>query len=184
MEHFKITQFSFCLLQWYYLVSSIPGFEISYFLSSKDQLITAWLIQCRNKQNWSLSTFWYSISVFEAEFGNPCFETPENRMFSIYAFLSNLWLCTSPSCGTWTFFSVIVFLCSATNEGFQTLLFKKRALHCRFLMLGITQKILTEILHSSFEIKMMVKIYVTEIIFRSHEPFQSYQLSGLTGWIG
>ena len=151
MEHFKITQFSFCLLQWYYLVSSIPGFEISYFLSSKDQLITAWLIQCRNKQNWSLSTFWYSISVFEAEFGNPCFETPENRMFSIYAFLSNLWLCTSPSCGTWTFFSVIVFLCSATNEGFQTLLFKKRALHCRFLMLGITQKILTKVWHQIWD---------------------------------
>ena len=51
--HFKITRFSFCLLQWYYLVSSIPGFDISYFLSSKDQVITTWcLIQCRKKQNW------------------------------------------------------------------------------------------------------------------------------------
>ena len=32
---------------------------------------------------------------------------------------------------------------------------------------------------TSFEIKMMVKIYAIEIIFRSHEPFQSYQLTGL-----
>ena len=53
VEHFKISQFSFCLLHWYYLVRSIPGFEIPYFLPSKDQIITAWyLIQCRKKQNW------------------------------------------------------------------------------------------------------------------------------------
>ena len=31
---------------------------------------------------------------------------------------------------------------------------------------------------TSFEIKMMMKIYAIEIIFRSHEPFQSYQLTG------
>ena len=31
---------------------------------------------------------------------------------------------------------------------------------------------------TSFEIKMMVKIYAIEIIFRSHEPFQSYLLTG------
>ena len=29
-----------------------------------------------------------------------------------------------------------------------------------------------------FEIKMMVKIYAIEIIFKSHEPFQSYLLTG------
>ena len=28
-----------------------------------------------------------------------------------------------------------------------------------------------------FETKMMVKIYAIEIIFKSHEPFQSYQLT-------
>ena len=54
VEHFRITQFSFCPVQLYFLVSSIPGFEEPYFLSSKDQIITAWylLIQCRKKQNW------------------------------------------------------------------------------------------------------------------------------------
>ena len=31
---------------------------------------------------------------------------------------------------------------------------------------------------TSFEIKMMVKIYAIEIIFKSHEPFQSYLLTG------
>ena len=31
---------------------------------------------------------------------------------------------------------------------------------------------------TSFEIKIMVKIYAIEIIFRSHEPFQSYLLTG------
>ena len=32
---------------------------------------------------------------------------------------------------------------------------------------------------TSFVIKMMVKIYAIEIIFKSHEPFfQSYQLTG------
>ena len=31
---------------------------------------------------------------------------------------------------------------------------------------------------TSFVIKLMVKIYVIEIIFKSHEPFQSYQLPG------
>ena len=30
---------------------------------------------------------------------------------------------------------------------------------------------------TSFEIKMMVKIYAIEIIFKSHEPFQSYLLT-------
>ena len=32
---------------------------------------------------------------------------------------------------------------------------------------------------TSFEIKMMVKIYAIEIIFRSHEPFQSYTYAHL-----
>ena len=32
---------------------------------------------------------------------------------------------------------------------------------------------------TSFEIKMMVKIYAIEIIFRPHEPFQSYLLKSL-----
>ena len=31
---------------------------------------------------------------------------------------------------------------------------------------------------TSFEIKMMVKIYAIEIISKSHEPFQGYQLAG------
>ena len=31
---------------------------------------------------------------------------------------------------------------------------------------------------TSFEIKMLMKIYTIEIIFKSHEPFQSYLLSG------
>ena len=31
---------------------------------------------------------------------------------------------------------------------------------------------------TSFEIKMLMKIYTIEIIFKSHEPFQSYLLTG------
>ena len=31
---------------------------------------------------------------------------------------------------------------------------------------------------TSFEIKMMVKTYAIEIIFKSHKPFQSYLLTG------
>ena len=31
---------------------------------------------------------------------------------------------------------------------------------------------------TSFEVKTMVKIYAIEIIFGSHEPFQSYLLTG------
>ena len=31
---------------------------------------------------------------------------------------------------------------------------------------------------NGFEIKMMVKSGAIEIIFKSHEPFQSYQLTG------
>ena len=31
---------------------------------------------------------------------------------------------------------------------------------------------------TSFETKMMVKIYTIEIIFRSHKPFQSYLQTG------
>ena len=52
-----------------------------------------------------------------------------------------------------------------------------------------TQKILQKF-DTSFEIKMMVKIYAIEIIFRSHVPFQSYQLiaglrgHSLTTWTG
>ena len=30
---------------------------------------------------------------------------------------------------------------------------------------------------TSFEVKIMVKIYAIEIIFKSHEPFQSYLLT-------
>ena len=29
---------------------------------------------------------------------------------------------------------------------------------------------------TSFDIKMMMKIYAIKVIFKSHEPFQSYQL--------
>ena len=36
--------------------------------------------------------------------------------------------------------------------------------------------------NTSFDIKMMVKIYAIEIIFKFHEPFQSYQLNGLA-WL-
>ena len=32
---------------------------------------------------------------------------------------------------------------------------------------------------TSFEVKMMVKIYAIEVIFKSHEPFHSYKLAGL-----
>ena len=34
------------------------------------------------------------------------------------------------------------------------------------------------IFDTRFETKMMVKIYAIEIIFKPHEPFQSYQLTG------
>ena len=42
-----------------------------------------------------------------------------------------------------------------------------QAIHKKFLRIFAT----------SFEIKMMVKIYAIEIIFKSQEPFQSYQLA-------
>jgi len=38
-------------------------------------------------------------------------------------------------------------------------------------------KILTEIWQQFWD-KMMVKIYAIEIIFKSYEPFQSYELTG------
>ena len=34
------------------------------------------------------------------------------------------------------------------------------------------------IFDTSFNMKMMMKIYAIEIIFKSHKPFQSYQLAG------
>ena len=43
----------------------------------------------------------------------------------------------------------------------------------------IVQKFLQRF-NTSFEIKMMVKIYAIEFIFQSHKPFQSYQLTGPT----
>ena len=42
--------------------------------------------------------------------------------------------------------------------------------YCRFLVPGNTQRFDT-----SFEMKMMVKIYAIEIILKFDEPFQSYQ---------
>ena len=45
--------------------------------------------------------------------------------------------------------------------------------HCRFLVPGNAQKILTEIWHQFWHENNAIKI-----IFKSHEPFQSYQLTG------
>ena len=49
--------------------------------------------------------------------------------------------------------------------------------HCLYLVLN-TQETSHNSTDTIFEVKMMVKIYAIEIIFRSHEPFQSYLLTG------
>ena len=49
--------------------------------------------------------------------------------------------------------------------------------HCRFLVEGNTKKIL-QTFDTGFETKMMVKSGAIKILFKSHEPFQSYQLTG------
>ena len=46
--------------------------------------------------------------------------------------------------------------------------FQCQAIHKKFLRRFDT----------NFDIKMMMKIYAIEIIFKSHKPFQSYQLTG------
>ena len=76
------------------------------------------------------------------------------------------------------------------NEGDKTVMCAKPPLHspikspsssvmykhtaCISFWIPKRQAISTD---TSFEIKMMVKIYAIEIIFRSHEPFQSYLLT-------
>ena len=52
--------------------------------------------------------------------------------------------------------------------------------HCRFLVPGNTQKILTEIWHLFWDKNdgENQPNYAIEIIFKSHEPFQGYQLTG------
>ena len=51
--------------------------------------------------------------------------------------------------------------------------------HFRFLVPCNAKKILRRF-DTNFETKMMMKIYATEIIFKSHEAFQSYQPTGPT----
>ena len=54
---------------------------------------------------------------------------------------------------------------------------------------AIHKKVL-QIFDTFYEIKMMVKIYAIEIIFKFHEPFQRYQLADIAnsgrkgGWLG
>ena len=65
-----------------------------------------------------------------------------------------------------------------TNKKIQTLYTLFNLYHCGFLVLGNTQKILTEIWHQFWD-KNDGGNYAIEIIFRSHEPFRSYKLTGL-----
>ena len=51
-----------------------------------------------------------------------------------------------------------------------------KVIHCGFLLLGNTQKILKEIWHHIWD-KNDVKIYAIGINLKFHEPFQSYQLT-------
>ena len=64
-----------------------------------------------------------------------------------------------------------LFLCKEVVD------FTKIAKHtaCISFWIPKRQVISTE---TSFEMKMMMKIYAIEIIFKSHEPFQSYQITG------
>ena len=73
-------------------------------------------------------------------------------------------------------------LISQINEGSRLLFFKILHPTVGFWCQAIHKKFL-QIFDTSFEIKMMVKIYVIEIILKSQEPFQSYQLTS-PGWIG
>ena len=53
--------------------------------------------------------------------------------------------------------------------------------HCGFLVPSNRQKILTEIWHQFWDKndgENIGKIYAIEIIFKSNEPFQSFQLAG------
>ena len=54
-----------------------------------------------------------------------------------------------------------------------------------FCCQAIHKKILLRF-DTSFDIQTMMKIYVIEIIFKSHKPFQSYQLTEFSqkGWLG
>ena len=64
------------------------------------------------------------------------------------------------------------------NQGIRGLFVRVTPYTVGFWCQAIHKKFLQRF-DTSFEIKMMVKIYAIEIIFRSHEPFQSYQLTGL-----
>ena len=50
--------------------------------------------------------------------------------------------------------------------------------HCRFLVPGNMKKFLCRF-DTSFDIKMIVQKIAIQIIFKSHEPLQSYQLTGV-----
>ena len=75
-------------------------------------------------QKFSFSTFGFSISVLKQNLENRVLKPQKNSLCVSQQSL----IFTSLSCGTWSFFSVIVFRCSATKEGFQTQLFKTRVL--------------------------------------------------------
>ena len=57
---------------------------------------------------------------------------------------------------------------STTGRNIYTAGFWRQAIQKKFL----------ERFDTSFDIKMVMKIYAIEIIFKYHEPFQSYQLTG------
>ena len=52
-----------------------------------------------------------------------------------------------------------------------------RPYHVKFITGGIPQKNLTEIWHQIWD-KNDSEIYAIKIIFKSHEPFQRFQLTG------
>ena len=63
------------------------------------------------------------------------------------------------------------------NKAVKIIINYKESLHSACILFWITkrQAISTD---TSFETKMMVKSGAIEIIFKSHEPFQSYLLTG------
>ena len=62
--------------------------------------------------------------------------------------------------------------CAVKNLNWISITFS----HCLYLILN-TQETSHFYWHQFWD-KMMMKIYAIEIIFRSHEPFQSYLLTG------
>ena len=72
----------------------------------------------------------------------------------------------------------MIYRVSKDSKRLFIVTFKYIGMHCSFLVLGNSTKILQDIWHQFWH-KNDGKKGAIEIIFKSHEPFQSYLLTGL-----